>query len=212
VKRLTLVALFALLFGFAAFAQEHVPAAHAEGGHAEAAKSEHAAEGEHEGNLEVWKWANFAILAGLLGWGIAKSAPPFFRSRTEEIQRGIREAAALKQEADANAAKMEVRMASLEREIEHVRAEASAEIAKETERIRKETEQQTARLQSHGEQEIAAFVKHSEKELKAYSAELAVQLAAERIRHRMSEDTHEALIDVFLRQLARKSSQPEARL
>jgi F-type H+-transporting ATPase subunit b len=210
--RLGLIALFALLFAFAVFAQEHAPAAQTESGQPVAAKAEHAAEAENEGHLEAWKWANFLILAGVLGWMIAKNAPAFFRSRTEEIQRGITEAAKLKQDAEARAAKMEVRMASLQREIGHLRAESAAEIAKGAELIRQESEHHMVRVQAQGEQEIASVLKHAEKELKAYSAQLAVQLAGQRIEQRMSMNTQEALIDGFLRQLARKSASPEARI
>ncbi len=205
------IALLALLFGFAVFAQEHAPAAHAEGAQSVSEKVEHVAGEESEGNLEIWKWANFLILAGLLGWVIAKNAPAFFQSRTEEIQKGIAEATRLKEDAEARAAKMEMQMASLTSEIEHLRAEAKGEMAKETERIRQEAQQHMARLQAHGEQEISAIANHAQKDLKAYTAVLAVQLAAERIRGRMSADTQNSLFDGFLRQLDRKAGSPEAR-
>ena len=211
-KPLTFVAVLAILFGFALVAQEHAPAAHAQGGQPIAEKVEHAAGEESEGNLEIWKWANFLMLAGVLGWMIAKHAPAFFQSRTEEIQKGIAEATRLKEEAEARAAKMEMQMASLTSEIEHLRADAKVEMAKETERIRQEAEQHMARLQAHGEQEIAAIATHAQKDLKAYTAALAVQLAAERIRGRMSGDAQNSLFDGFLRQLDRKVDSPEAHL
>lgn len=160
--------------------------------------------------LEAWKWANFLILAGVLGWMIAKSAPPFFRRRTEEIQRGISEAAQLKQEAEARAAKVEMRMASLQSEIEHVRAEAKSEIEKESARIGQETQQYLARIRDHAEQEIAAHTRQTEKELRAYSAQLAIELAEQRIRGRLSGDTQNALVDGFLKQLDRQTSPAEA--
>ena len=210
-KRVCLIALFSLLFGFAVFAQEPAPA-HTGGEQAVSGKVEHAVEAENEGHLEMWKWANFLILAGVLGWLISKNAPAFFLSRTEQIQRGIAEAASLRQDAEARASKMEVRMASLQSEIEHVRADAAAEIAREAERIRLETEHHMARVQAQGEQDIASFSKHLEKELKSSAAQLAIQLAEQRIQHGMSMDTHETLIDTFLRQLARKAASPEARL
>jgi len=41
-----------------------------------------------------WKWANFVLLVVGLGYLIAKTLPPLFKSRTEEIQKGIAEARA----------------------------------------------------------------------------------------------------------------------
>ncbi len=210
-RRIAVLALFALLFAWVAVAQEHAPSATPEHGAQPAAeKSEHS-EGEGEGNLEIWKWANFAILAGLLGWMIAKNAPAFFRTRTEEIQKGIAEASRMKDEADARAARMEMKMASLKSEIDNLRNEAKAEMAKEAARIAQETEQQLARFQAHGEQEITALAAHAEKDLKAQAAALAVELAEQRIRGRMSGDAQNSLFDGFLRQLDRQAGQTGAR-
>jgi F-type H+-transporting ATPase subunit b len=161
-------------------------------------------EGETAGKHEVsigWKWANFAILMVVLGYMGGKTLPPFFRSRTAEIQKGIAEAAALKADAERRAAAIEQRMASLHTEIEQIRMEARAEMAKEGERIRLEADQHLARMQAHSEQEIAAMTKRATQELKAYSAELAIQLAAQRIRARMSEDVQGALLRQFVQQL-----------
>lgn len=201
-KRLALIAFFA---GSLAFAQEHAPEAQQV-----SAKAEHAS--ENEGNLEVWKWANFLILAAVLGWLIAKSAPPFFRSRTAEIQRGILEATKMREDAEARAAQMETRMASLQSEIEHVRADSKAAMEREAARIRQETEQQMARVLARGEQEIEAQTKHAEKDLRAFSAQLAIQLAQQRIKARMSGDTQNALFDGFLKQLDERAGSPETRL
>jgi F-type H+-transporting ATPase subunit b len=203
-----LIVVLALTFGLAVFAQEHAPSP---ADRATNPAKEDSANG-NEGHLEAWKWANFLILAGVLGWMIAKKAPAFFESRTEEIQRGIAEATKARQEAEARAAKMELRMASLQSEIEHVRADAKAEMAREVDRIRKETGQHIARIQAHGEQEIVAATKHAEKDLRAFSAQLAIQLAEQRIRARMSAGTQNALVDGFLKQLDRRNSTPEARL
>ena len=210
-KRLGLAALLAIAFGFAVVAQEREPAPRSAADRASNPVREKRTT-EPEGNLEWWKWANFLILAGALGWLIAKNAPQFFQSRTEEIQKGIATAAKLKQEAEERAAKVELRMASLQAEIEHLRGDAKAEMAKEAERLRQETEQYIARIQSRGEQEIAAISKHAEKDLRAFSAQLAIQLAEERIRARMSSETQNALVDAFLSQLDRRPASTEARL
>lgn len=196
-KKFLAAALLALLLIVAAPAQEHAPAEH---GSTEAA---------HGDSLSIWKWVNFAILASILGWGIAKSAPGFFRSRTEEIQRGIADASRIRQEAEARAAKMEARMAALGSEIDQLRSDARAEMAHESERIRKETEAHIARIQSHGEQEIQALTKHAEQSLRAYSAQLALELAEQRIRNRMTPESQNTLVNGFIRQL--DSHRPEVR-
>lgn len=178
---------------------------------AAAGAAEPAEAGGHGPNLDLWKWVNFAILAGVLGWGIGKGAPPFFRSRTEEIQRGISDAARMKQEAEARSAKMELRMASLQNEIDHLRAEARAEMAREGDRIRSEAGAQIARIQAHGEQEIQALARHAEQRLRAYSAQLALELAEQRIRSRMTPEAQSALVDGFIRQAGAGPQAPGVR-
>jgi len=79
-----------------------------------------------------WKWANFAILAIGLGYLIRKSAPAFFKQRSEEIQKGIADAAREKKDAEVRAAAIELRLKGLDKEIEALRTNARAEIAADT--------------------------------------------------------------------------------
>ncbi len=204
-KRLARVVLIGSVLAFGAIAQESAEhttlPAEPIAGHEKAPESEPSV---------LWKWANFAILAIALGYLIRKSGPAFFKSRTEEIQRGIAEAAALRKDAEARAAKVELRMQSLQSEIEQLRADARSELEKEAGRIRKDTEQQFARVQSHGEQEVKAIAKHAKQELQAHAADLAVQLAEQRVRNRMDSATQHSLVEGFLRHLDTVET-PEAR-
>src|SRR5580704_10418083 len=101
-----------------------------------------------------WKWANFVLLVVGLGYLIAKTLPPLFKSRTEEIQKGIAEARAIKQDADRRAAEVDARTATLGADIERFRVEAKAEMQQEGERIRQETAAQIARLENQAQQDI----------------------------------------------------------
>lgn len=195
-------------------AQEHgntpAPAEHkggeahgaAPGGH-EAAGGAHGG-GEHGGGdpLIVWKWANFAILAGGLGYMIAKNAPAFFASRNEEIRKGIEEGTRLQKEAVAKTEAMETRLKNLQTEIESLRKTAKAEIAAEGERIQNETAAAIAKIQAHAENEIASIAKSERAELKAYAAGLAVKMAEEKLRDQMTPQTDAGLIRGFLKGLS----------
>ena len=166
-----------------------------------AAKAGAATEKHEEEPSAIWKWVNFAILAGALGYGIGKNAPAFFKSRSEEIQKGISDATNMKKEADARALAMEKRMANLESEIATLRATAKAEIAAEANRVGLETTQLLAKIQSHAEQEIASALKAASLELKSYSAKLALELAETKLRKQMNPTTDRELIGGFLKGL-----------
>ena len=148
-----------------------------------------------------WKWANFAILAAGLGYLIRKHAPAFFEQRTKEIQQGILEATQAKQDAEARAAAIDGRLASIESEIASLRAGARAEIAAEGERIGRETEQRLQRIQAQLAQEITLMSRAAGAELRKYSAGLALDLAEQRIRSRMTKATQDSLVDRFLQDL-----------
>ncbi|MDP8980970.1 MAG: hypothetical protein M3O35_10300 [Acidobacteriota bacterium] len=196
-RRFLLLLCFALGLATATFAQEPTPAHEIE---------------ESKGDQWIWwKWANFLILAGGLGYLVSKSAPAFFRNRSEEIQSGIVEAGKLRRDAEARAAAIELRTASLQSEIEGIRANARAEMEAEGERIRRETEHQIRRIQEQAQQELAALSKLAREELKTYAGTLALDMAEQRIRGRLDASTQNRLVQVFVHDLQRASASDELR-
>lgn len=189
-----------------AFAQEHAatPAKGHEINPEPAASVEKDAAAEHEDPLLKWKWLNFAILVGALGYMIGKTAPAFFRGRTAGILRDLHQSKLARQEAEARLAKMEGRLASLADEVNALRAEMQHEMQRESDRIRRDTESQIAKTQAAAGHEIEALTKHAIQDLKVYSAQLAVDLAEQRIRSQMSGDLQAGLVDRFVRQLDQK--------
>ncbi len=156
--------------------------------------------GEH-GNLEIWKWANFALLAGALGYLVKKNAGPYFAARNQKIRGALLDAADLRKEAEARAAEIDRRLAGLEREIAALREEAGREETAESERMRQDTAADIAKVQAHAEQEIAAAGKAARMELRRYSAALAVALAEKKIQARMGPEAQDALVRGFIREL-----------
>jgi F-type H+-transporting ATPase subunit b len=152
-----------------------------------------------------WKWANFAILVAGLGYLIAKTLPPLFKSRTAEIQQGIAEAQKIKQEAEQRAAAVEAKTRTLGADIERFRAESKFEMQHEAERIREETAAQITRLEQKAEQDIEATGKTVRRELKSYAAKLALDLAEQRVRARLDANTEQSLVDGFIHNLERES-------
>src|ERR1039458_9167825 len=75
------------------------------------------AEDQEGGGLQVWKWANFVVLAGALGYLIGKKGGPFFAARSVKIRKDIVEAGEVRKEAETRAAEVDRRLANLEAEI-----------------------------------------------------------------------------------------------
>ncbi len=186
--------------GAPAAAAEHGAAAGAHGAPAGHGEAEHKSGGPAEVSV-WWKWANFAILAGGLGYMIAKNAPAYFATRNEEIRKGLEEGAELQREANARTAAMEARLKNLEVEISELRAKAKSEIAREGDRVQAETAAAVAKIQAHAENEIASAAKNERAVLKTYAADLALKMAEEKLRGQLSSQADAGLIQGFLKGL-----------
>ena len=149
----------------------------------------------------LWKWVNFAILAGALGYLVYKNAGAFFRSRTDAIRKDIEEADRLRQQAEARLAEMEERLKNLAAEVQALRTSAGQEMAAENERLRRESEESLRKIREQAGQEIASAVKAARHEVQAHAAELAVGLAATKIRSLLTPEADEGLVVSFLNDL-----------
>ena len=156
-----------------------------------------------EGPSPIWAWANFAILAGALGYLIVKKGGPWFQSRSLAIRKGIAEAEDIRRGAEASAAEVDRRLAGLQTEIDSLRTNAHREQSAEAERIRQQAAADLARIQGHAAREIESAGKTARLELKRYAAQLAVDLAEQKIRRQMTPEVQAALIERFGRDLDR---------
>ncbi len=165
----------------------------------EAGNKAHAA--EEEGSMDVWKWANFLILAGGLGYLVGKNAGPFFAARSAGIRKDMENSLAQRQDAEARAADVDRRLANMEADIAALRGEGERSARAEAERMEQHTAAEIVKIQQHSEQEIASAGKAARMDLKRYAAELAVELAEQKVRARMTPDTQDALVQGFVRNL-----------
>lgn len=159
-----------------------------------------------EGGLEIWKWANFIVLVIGLGYLVSKNAGPFFEARSKKIREDMAQADEMWKAAETRAAAVERKLATLEAEIAAFRNESQIEALNETKRMKLQTAAEIARIKEHAGQEIAAAGKAARLELQRYSAHLAIGLAEDKSRGRMSADTQDALVREFVRDLRQPPS------
>ena len=154
----------------------------------------------------AWLWVNFVLLSIGLGYLLVRFLPPYFRSRTENIQKGISEAQEQKRSAEARAADIDRRVNSLAADIEKLGTESQALMKTEAARLREATAAEIARLTHQGQQEIEAALKTAQRELKQYAAGLALDLAAQRVRARLDAPTEAHLVNNFVDDLASREA------
>jgi|HubBroStandDraft_1064217.scaffolds.fasta_scaffold77805_2 F-type H+-transporting ATPase subunit b len=172
--------------------------AHAQERETEAEKVRESTGVTERGPNVFWGWANFVLLAGGLGYVIKKNAGPYFAQRSLEIRKGMADAEAARAASDAKVAEVDRRLANLQTEIESMRRNAQQEAEADAERVRRESAAEMAKIQSHLADEIASAAKSATLDLRRYSANLALGLAEQKIAARMSPETQDRLVRVFV--------------
>jgi F-type H+-transporting ATPase subunit b len=170
-----------------------------------AAMSAHAAEeganATTEHANEIFKWINFAIVAGLIAWVFLRLTPPFFRKNAETISSAITKATAAKAEADRQLREAEEKLARLEQEVRQLRASAQREAAAEAERLRAITESDIQKIGLAAKAEMEAAERAARLELKAIAANLAVDGAQSLLVKQLTPQAQESLMAAFMKDL-----------
>ncbi len=156
--------------------------------------------------LLLWRWMNFALLAAGILYLLAKTLPLFFRTRTSTIQKEIAEAQKEKQASDQRAAEIERKVSGLAADIEAFRLQSKAEMAREGERIREETAVHIRKISDQAQVEIESAGKAARRDVRVYAADLALDLAAQRIRARLDAGNEAALVENFIGDLKQQES------
>jgi F-type H+-transporting ATPase subunit b len=151
---------------------------------------------------ELWKWPNFLLLAGLLGYLIKKQGAPLLAARSRQIREGLEAGKKAQAEAEQRAAGVQAKLATLDREIAGLQTSSKAELEREAERIRRDAEKELQRMEQHTEAEIASLGKRATLELRQYAAGLALELAEQKIRARMTPAVQSGLIESFASELS----------
>ena len=150
---------------------------------------------------EIFKWINFAIVAGVLVWVFGKLLPPVFRKKAEAISSAITNATNAKVAADAQLRDAETRLANLQKEVAELRAYAKRESIAEVERLRAATQNDEQKIAAAARAEIEAAERAARLELKVLGANLAVDGAESLIAKQLTPQAQELLISNFVKSL-----------
>jgi F-type H+-transporting ATPase subunit b len=150
---------------------------------------------------EIFKWINFAIVAGLIAWVFLKLTPPFFRKNAETISAAITKATAAKAEAERQLREAEQKLARLEQEIAQLRATAQKEMIAEAERLRGITHSDIQKVGLAAKAEIEAAERAARLELKTIAANLAVDGAESLLVKQLTPQAQESLVAAFVKNL-----------
>ena len=179
------------------------------GGHeAPAPGAEHATEAEHggeHGGLSglVWPTLNFLVLCGGLYYFTRVPFGEYLNGRSSQIRKDLVDAAELNRTATAQLADVDRKVKALPGEIEALKKRGQEEIAAEEQRIVQQAATERDRLLEQARRDIDVQVRLAKRELTEHAADLAVELAADRIAKETTPADHARLVDRYLTQVKR---------
>ena len=144
---------------------------------------------------------NFAIIAIGVVYASRLHLPTMFRNRTDSIRKAMDDAKVASDDAKRRLTDIETRLSRLDSEIAGMRASAQKDGAAEEARIRASTEEDKKKIVEAAQQDIATAAKSARRDLASYAADLAVDLARQRIQVDLPAD--QALVSSFAQDLGR---------
>ena len=154
----------------------------------------------------IFRWLNFILVFGGIGYLIAKHGRPFFRANAKAITASINEAQAAKADADRELREVETKIARLDQEVAELREAARLDSTAEAERLRTSGRAEIEKINQAARGELAAFERAARQELRALAASLAVEHAGTLLSSRMNGEIRARMFRAFLGELGRSTN------
>jgi F-type H+-transporting ATPase subunit b len=151
----------------------------------------------------IFRWLNFAIVFGAIGYLAWKKGGPYFRAQAEEISRKIEEGTRAREAADLQRREVQAKLANIENEIAAMREEAKRDADAEAQRLRSLSREEAQKIETAAQEEIAAAGHASRMELKILAARMAVERAEALLRSELTPKSEAALFQIFVQELER---------
>jgi F-type H+-transporting ATPase subunit b len=201
-RRALLLLIFAGgLWSLAGFARTAAP------GPEETAAAEHEKKGEGGHHELLFKFINFVILAGGLGYVLRKPLADFFIQRTASIRKSLEDGRKALETSQAQLQAVEDKLKRFEEEMASFRAAALEEMKAEREHLRQATAREAEKLLESIRAQMEVAAKQARLELKLYGAQQAVEMARQMIGQRLDEAGQRRLVADFVARLEGKPVQ-----
>ena len=159
----------------------------------------HGTEATHDEGIwpPIARLFNFAVLVGGLIYLLRSPLAGHLASRTQQIRGGLEAARETTATATAQLAEIDRRLQTLPAELEALRVRGVEEIAAEERRIQAKAEAERKRLVDEMQRDVDVRVRVARKALAEHAADLAVGLAADRVRQTITDADQARLIDRY---------------
>ena len=151
----------------------------------------------------VYPALNLAILLAVLFYFGRKPIRSFFVERRGQIRKELERAAKMKAEAEDRYAQWQRRLMDLDAELESIRAAARERAEIERDRILTEAEAAAERVRADAHAAVEQELRRAREQLRREAGDLAIELAAQRLREQITPADHDRLLDEFVTRIER---------
>jgi F-type H+-transporting ATPase subunit b len=173
------------------------------------AQQEHqeAASPETEGGTveEIGRWFNFLLLVAILYLFLKRNIKidEKFKADAELIQSSIESARIAKDEAEKRLAEMEQRMATINEEVEKVKAETARQAEEERKQILESAQREAEKIVLAAQREVDSELRLARKKLRKHLADLSVAQGRKIIETEINDQDQSRLINDYIEDLGK---------
>ncbi len=155
--------------------------------------------GDHSPVMEtVWQAVNLVIILGVLIYFGRGPIKAYFASRHATIKNELTEAADLLSQAEHRNSELQRRLVDLNSELEGIREAANARAEDEAEKILADARASAERIRSDAKAAAAQELSRARLELRKEAANIAMDLAAQKLSQNVADSDRDRLMDEFI--------------
>jgi F-type H+-transporting ATPase subunit b len=159
----------------------------------------YAADPSEEGlKVLLWPAVNLVLLIAVLVYFTRKPLQAYFEKRREDIHGELQSAADQLAAAETAYAKWQRRMIDLEGELEEIRETSKQRAEAERERIIEDARATAERIRRDSMAAVELELRRARETLREEAAQLAVELAGERLLREVTDADRDRLVDEFI--------------
>jgi F-type H+-transporting ATPase subunit b len=153
----------------------------------------------------AWRIGNFIILLYILYKLMWKKMKSFFAGRREGIKASLEEAEVVKADAEKKFMEYDEKIKKAEEEIQNISAMIKAQGEEEKKRIIADAERASVKMKEDAKARMEQELKKAKNELRLEASDLAVQMAEDILKRKVTKEDHEGMVREYLDRMVKKN-------
>lgn len=146
----------------------------------------------------LWQAFNLVLILALMIYFGRKPISDFFTSRRQGIQTQLSQAAELLSQAEHRNSELQRRLVDLSAELDSIRESSSRRAEEEALRILAEARATADRIRRDAQTAVDQELRRAQAKLREEAADLALELAAQKLQSGVTESDRDRLVDEFI--------------